>query len=174
MWNENVKCCGDESDYEREKELVCFKLNRGYGELIEKMNIKRIMVNNVDLPCTVVNNVYIDDKYLPVGRSSVLVVADNCDDVTYLGVTTETYGDLTKNNNVDLIYDIVIRGGNTKYYYYGRMEHINLYGYYTKDSHMLCTNKIEQCYVKKRLIFDDGGVDINSMYGHFKCFNLNQ
>ena len=52
---ENVKGCGDESDYEREKELECFKINRGYGELIEKMNIQRMMINNVDLLCTVVN-----------------------------------------------------------------------------------------------------------------------
>ena len=48
VWNENVKCSEkycDESNYEREKELECFKINRGYGELIEKMNIKRIMIN---------------------------------------------------------------------------------------------------------------------------------
>ena len=64
---ENVKGCSDESDYEREKELEWFKINRGYGELIEKMNIKRIMINNVD-------NDYIDDKYVPVERISVLVV----------------------------------------------------------------------------------------------------
>ena len=52
-------------------------------------------------------------------RSSVLIVADNCDDVTHLGVTTETYGDLTKNNNVDLVYDTIIMGGNPMYYSYG-------------------------------------------------------
>ena len=115
----------------------------------------RIMVNNVDLPCTVVNNVYIDDRHLPVGRVNVLVVAEYCDNDVL--VITNTDGDFIKNTNVDLIYDIVIRGGNPKYYYYGTMEHINLYGYYTKDSHMLGINKIEQCYVKKRLIFDDGG-----------------
>ena len=159
VWNENVKCyekyC-DESDYEREKELECFKLNRSYKELIESLNIN-IMVNNVDLPCTVVNNVYIEDKHLSVGRVNVLVVTDNCDDVTYLGVTTETYGDLTKNNNVDLVYDKIIMGGNPMYYYYGTMEHINLYGYYTNDSHMMCINKIEKCYKKIRLLYDDGG-----------------
>ena len=31
VWSKNVKCCGDENDYEREKELEWFKLNRGYG-----------------------------------------------------------------------------------------------------------------------------------------------
>ena len=35
-------------------------------------------------------------------------------------------------------------------------------------------NKNEMCSVKIRLIFDDGegGVDKNSMYGHFKYFSL--
>ena len=58
VWNENVKCSEkycDESNYEREKELEYFNLNRSYKELIEKMNIQRMMINNVDLLCTVVN-----------------------------------------------------------------------------------------------------------------------
>ena len=162
VWSENVKCCGDESDYEREKELEWFKLNRGYGELIEKMNIKRIMINNVDLPCAVVNNDndYIDDNNIhsPVVKVSVLVTADDYSDekLKDVIVITNTDGDLTKNTNADLIYDIVIMGGNPRYYYYGTMEHIHFYGYNTKDSHMLCINKIEQCYLQKRLIFDDG------------------
>ena len=54
------------------------------------------------------DSVYIDDKYLPVGRSSVLVAADNCDNVIYLGITNNTDGDLTKNNNADLIYDCLL------------------------------------------------------------------
>ena len=51
-------CCDrycDESDYEREKELEWFKINRGYVELIEKMDVKRIMINNVNIPCVVVD-----------------------------------------------------------------------------------------------------------------------
>ena len=74
------------------------------------------IINNRDLPCAVANNDYdtnIDDKLLPVGRSSVLVVADKCDnEVTHLGVTMNTNGDWIKNTNVDMIYDKVIMEGN--------------------------------------------------------------
>ena len=56
-----------------------------------------------------------------------------------------------------MIYDKIIMGGNPMPYYYGTMEKTNVYGYYTNDSHMMCINKIEQCYVNIRLIFDDGG-----------------
>ena len=96
------------------------------------------MINNVDSPCSVINNDNdcIDDENVPVG-SSVLVVDDKCNnDVTYLGVTTNTYGDLTKNNNADLIYDIVIMRGNPMYYYGGTMRKTNFYGYYISDIHM--------------------------------------
>ena len=69
-----------------------------------------------------------------------------------------TNGDWTETNNVDLVYDkIIIMGGNPKYYYCGKIDKINFYGYDTKDNHMMCINKIEKCYVQKRLIFDDGG-----------------
>ena len=56
-----------------------------------------------------------------------------------------TNGDWTEINNVDLVYD-----------YYGKMNKLKFYGYYTQDGHM-CVNKIENCYVEPRLIFDDGG-----------------
>ena len=56
-----------------------------------------------------------------------------------------TNGDWTEINNVDLVYD-----------YYGKMNELKFYGYYTQDSHMW-VNKIENFYVKPTLIFDDGG-----------------
>ena len=151
-----------ESDYEeRERVIELFRLSRDYEGLVKELNSERIMINNVDLPCAVVNNDYdinIDDKYLPVGRSSVLVVADKCDnEVTHLGLTINTNGDLTKNTNSHMDYEKIIMEGNPMPYYCGTMEKINYYGYYTKVSHMMCTNEIEQCYVKSRLIFDDGG-----------------
>ena len=163
VWSENMKWCGIESNYERDRVIKLFRLSRDYVGFVREINIERndYIVNNVDLLCSVVNkdNDYIDDEYVPVGRVSVLVIADNCDNnVIYLGITKNTNGDLTNNTNVDMIYDKVIVGGNPRYYYYfGTIEKINFYGYYKKDSHMLCINKIEQCYVKKRLIFDDGG-----------------
>ena len=113
-----------------------------------------------NLPC-LINNNYIDDNNirLPVERVSVLVTADvYCDkNLNDMIEIINTDGDLTKNDNVYMIYDKVIRGGNPEDYYYGTMEYINLYGYYTNDSHMMCINKIEMCYIKIRLIFDDGG-----------------
>ena len=63
-------------------------------------------------------------------------------------------------NNVDMIYDKIIMRVNPMYYNYGTMEYIKFYGYNTQDSHMLRINKIEQCYVQKRLIFDDGDWEI--------------
>ena len=56
-----------------------------------------------------------------------------------------TDGDLTDVLNVDLFLD-----------YFGKMNEFGFYGYDTQDSN-LCVNKIEQCYIKQRLIFDDGG-----------------
>ena len=73
-----------------------------------------------------------------------------------MNVTTE--GDWTKINNADLVYDkIIIMGNNPMYDYCGKMNELKFYGYYTQDSHMRYVNKIENCYVKPRLIFDDGG-----------------
>ena len=89
VWSENVKL-GWESE-----------------GLVGGINIERndYIISNVDLPWAVVNNDndYIDAKYVPVGRISVLVVADKYDnEVTYLGVTINTNGDWTKNTDVDL------------------------------------------------------------------------
>ena len=123
-----------------------------------ELSNERIIINNKDLPGAVANNEYIvvdDDKHLPVERVSVLVVADNCDNDVI--VTINTNGDWTNNTNVDMIYDKVIMGGYPKNYYDGTLEKIKFYGYNTKNSHMICIHEIEQCYVQKRLIFDDGG-----------------
>ena len=102
------RCCEECCD-EREKEFEWFKLNRSYKELIEILNIN-IMINNVDLPCVIVNNEYRDDKHLPVGRVNVPVVAEYCNNDVM--VITNTDGDFIKNTNVDLIYDKIIMGGN--------------------------------------------------------------
>ena len=83
-WSEKVRCgCG--SDFKREKEVVIFKLNRSYEGLVKKLNYERIITNNKDLPCVVVNDGYIDvddDKHLPWSRFSVLIVGDNCEFVS--------------------------------------------------------------------------------------------
>ena len=42
-------------------------------------------------------------------------------------------------------------------YYFGIMEKIKFYGHYTENSHMMNANKIDKCYTKIRLLYDDGG-----------------
>ena len=56
-----------------------------------------------------------------------------------------TDGDVTEILNVGLVND-----------YYGIMDKLKLFGYNTQDNSMW-GNKIEQCYIKPRLIYDDGG-----------------
>ena len=56
-----------------------------------------------------------------------------------------TTGDLTEILNVDLVHD-----------YYDITNKLKLFGYDTQDNNM-CVNKTEKCYIKQRLIFDDGG-----------------
>ena len=50
-----------------------------------------------------------------------------------------------RKNNVDLFYE-----------YLSMMNEFSLYGYNTQNSH-LCGKTIERCYVKPRLIWNDGG-----------------
>ena len=56
-----------------------------------------------------------------------------------------TNGDLTEILNVDLFHD-----------YFDKTDECDFCGYDTPSSNM-CVNKIEKCYLKQRLIFDDGG-----------------
>ena len=56
-----------------------------------------------------------------------------------------TDGDLTKILNVDWLND-----------YFGKMNTFGFYGYATQNSN-LWGNEIENCYIKPRLIYDDGG-----------------
>ena len=60
-------------------------------------------------------------------------------------------GDLTKIPNVDWLYE-----------YLNKLNEFNLYGYNTQNSY-LCGDKIERCYIKTRLIFDDGGQTIETI-----------
>ena len=150
-WSEIMKCCGDESDYERERMVEIFKGKRDYEELIQSLNSERTgRIKNI--PC-VTNNVYIDDKYLPVNEPIVAEYGNN----NAMVITKNTDGDFTNNTDVNLIYDKIILGGNPIDYCFGTMEKISSCGYNTKNNHMWRINKIEKCYIKTRLIFDDGG-----------------
>ena len=108
-----MKLGWENDNKEKNRVIELFRLSRYYEGLVGETNIERndYIISNVDLPCAVVNNDYIDDddKHSPAGRISVLVVADNCDnDVTHLSVTINTNGDWTKNNNVNMAYDKII------------------------------------------------------------------
>ena len=128
---------------------MIFKLNRSYEGLVKKLNNERIITNNKDLPCVVVNDGYIgidDDKHLPVVRISILVTADGYSDesINYLNVTENTNGDWTKHTNVDLGYDKIM-GENPGDYYYGKMDKKDLNGYYINGNHTMYVNKNEMC-----------------------------
>ena len=56
-----------------------------------------------------------------------------------------TDGDLTDVLNVDLFND-----------YFGKMNEFGFYSYDTQSNHLF-VNKNEQCGIKPRLIYDDGG-----------------
>ena len=49
----------------------------------------------------------IRDRYVPVGRISVLVVEEYDEKIIYLGVTTNTDGEKTS-NDIDRFYDLMI------------------------------------------------------------------
>ena len=55
-------------------------------------------------------------------------------------------------------YDAMTKIPNVDWFneYLNKLNEFNLYGYNTQNSH-LCSDKIERCYVKTRLIWDDGG-----------------
>ena len=154
LWNENVKRCEkyyNESDYERERMVEIFKVKRNYEELMQSLNSERTgRIKNI--PC-VTNNVYIDGKYLPVNEPIVAEHGNN----NVMVITKNTDGDFTNNTDVDLIYVKIILGGNPIDYYLGTMEKISSYGCKTKNSRMLCITKIDKCYTKRRLLYDDGG-----------------
>ena len=138
-WNDKsvIWCYDDERCFEREscidREIELYKLMRDYNELKEML---------------------VDMKYLPVQIESEDCFDDTClnnnnllyeEKITDLIRDIITNGDWTETNNVDLFYE-----------YLSMMNEISWYGYNTQNSH-LCGNTIERCYVKPRLICDDGG-----------------
>ena len=143
----------------REREI--FKVSRGYKELVERLEIDRI-VNNEYLPgdviSTVANDDYIDDnKHLPGDKIGVIVADDdnNGEIITYLVMTNNTKGDLTI-PKVDLIYEIIM-WNNPVNYYYGIVNNTDLDGHYIKEGNIMDFIKNEWYLHNVRLIFDDGG-----------------
>ena len=89
------------------------------------------------------------DKLLP---GDVINVVDEYDNeiITYMGITNNTKGELTI-PNVDRFYELIVGNDVVKYY----VDTIDDNGYYNHNNDMY-VNKDENCYVKIRLIFDDG------------------
>ena len=132
--------CYDERDLARElcvdKEIELYKLQRNYNELKEMLNdMKYLLVKRE-------SEDYFDGTVLNNNNLPYVVMNDKITDWT-MNIITD--GDLTNVPNVDLFYD-----------YFGKMNEFGLYGYNTQNSN-LCGNKIENCYIKPRLIYDDGG-----------------
>ena len=86
------------------------------------------------------NNTVIKDNNLP----DVVVEEYNNDKITYLGVTTNTYGDGTRITNVDKVYEIII--GNNPIIYDGIMNDIELLGYYDNNINKLSVDKNDLYY----------------------------
>ena len=135
----------------RDREVELFKLNRGYGELIQILNRERVG-RIKDLPCEVISTVVNDDyivekKYLPGDRMGVLVADDdNSEVIKYLMVIENTNGDWTKNTKVDKFYERIIYS-NPGDYYLGIMEQLEKLNSCYIDSNQMSIIEIEKCYV---------------------------
>ena len=134
--------------------IEVFKLSRSYKELIERLELEKI--DDVKyLPVVVGVDDYfddttVDDEHLPC---IVMDIVDEDDDITYLMLTKNTKRDWTKITNVDGFYELI--GGNNVVKYYADI--INGNGHYNNHYNVMRVSKDENCYVKVRLIYDDGG-----------------
>ena len=104
------------------------------------------MINNVDIPCAVVDNDYIDDKYVPVRRISVLVVEEYDEKITDFILNKTTDGDQTKINDVDRLYDLIIMWNNPVNYYVDFTEQFEVLENYYIKFNKLSVDKNDLCY----------------------------
>ena len=73
-----------------------FDVNRGYGELVERINIERI-VDNENLPCDVIRAAVDDDnKHLPYDVIDIVVSDYDDEIITYLVTVSYTHLDVYK------------------------------------------------------------------------------
>ena len=70
-------------------------------------------------------------------------------------LTNNTDGDWTKITNIDKVYEII--KGKNPINYNGRMNAIELMGYYNNNKKKLSVSKNEKCYKKIRLLYNHGG-----------------
>ena len=89
VWNENVKCCEkhcNESDYERERMVEIFKLNRNHEILVQNLCMER--EEQIDLPVKREFDNYFDEydekiNYLILYKNSDGGFTNNTDAVSY-------------------------------------------------------------------------------------------
>ena len=80
-------------------------------------------------------------------------------------ITRNTNGDWIRNTNghwirktkADRIYDKIIMGSNPVNHCNGIMEQFKKLNSYYVDNNIMSLIKDEKCYIKIRLLFDDGG-----------------
>ena len=83
-------------------------------------------------------------------------------------LTKNTDEDWTKITNVDGLYELMGDKNVVNYY----VNIINKNSHYNNNYNVICVDKNDLCYKYTRLIHDDGGVNKNSVNGHFKYFSL--
>ena len=97
------------------------------------------------------DNTVVNDNNLP---DVVIDIVNEYDDTNDMGITKNTNGDWTKVNNVGKVYEIIKRYNPINYN--GIMNDIELMGYYINNNE-LSVSKNDNCYIKIRLLYDDGG-----------------
>ena len=102
------------------------------------------------LPCEIdidgyFDDTVVDDRHLPC---DVMDIVEEYDKITYLMLTKNTDGDKTKNTKVDGFYELI--GNNGVKYYVDN-------GHYNNSNSVTSVSKDDNCYIKVRLLYDDGG-----------------
>ena len=93
-------------------------------------------------------------------RLGVLIINDSeIERLKYLGVIdNNTDGDKTKINDLERLYDLIMMWDSPVNYYVGFTEQAEiLKDYFINNNNVRSAIKDDSCYVKVRLISDDGG-----------------
>ena len=79
-------------------------------------------------------------------------IVEEYDKITYLMLTKNTDGDRTKITKVDGSYELIGNNGVKEY-----ADIINDNGHYNNNYNIKRVIKDDNCYIKVRLLYDDGG-----------------
>ena len=132
-----------------DKKVKLFKVSRGYDELIQRLDIERV-IDNKYLPCEIVSTAIDVIDYLLYDKANT--AADNNDNETVIDITMtdRTKGDwtvlddnklhnlITGNNPVDIVE-----------------EYKNLDNLYMNKNNIMCLEKNDLCKRKTRFLYND-------------------